>query len=64
MPEKLAEKLLIAFRVERAVECMTDEEVADLLDEHVLNHTSIVGPEYSLIESTVARLRRAKGGPL
>lgn len=48
----------------RAIAAMPDTEVAALLDEYVLSHTSMLSPAYEVIESAVARLRRSGGGAM
>lgn len=55
--------LFTAAKVEGVLDHMTDEALADFIEENVAAEMSMVSPLFGVLANCVDRLRRAKGGP-
>jgi hypothetical protein len=55
----VVDKLMTCAAASAQIEKMSDAQVADLLEEHVLAQTSMISMAYEVIEAAVERLRRA-----
>ena len=57
--ERLAAALLIPAELSRRLRLLSDSEIAQLLDEEVCGHMSILAPEATVCVEAALRLRRA-----
>jgi hypothetical protein len=60
----VVEDLITCAQARGKIDEMSDGEIADLLDKHVLNHTSMISPAYEVVDAAIDRLRRSGGGPM
>lgn len=61
---EILKKLITCAEISKKLEAMTDDQLADVIDETVLPNVPTLNTMYSIWDSVLLRLRRAKGGPM